>query len=573
MVQASDFKVKPDTIINEVDRYVAGKIEAVENDADKFDDNDVDDATIAEQDKARKDNEREIRKLCNDENFAAACELQARLDPNNAALWRKLAETKDPALLDRLLVLDTDQVGHAMQAEKDEWLTNDDAVEAFRKIGANAPVLARRKMIEAMLEKHGELSDGYDAALNAEEANFNDILTFIELTKEPNRQNQNGRTPLMLAIEAGNVDAVTQLLRVEGTDIALESTAGHRHTAVKIALDTYTAAIGTDDVQKRLQILNKLIEKVPTNANGEKDFAAVGLQGIDIEWIKALDLLREQITFPEELRPTALSEQDIAALHNGLSPAAARTKLAREKENAQRRVEELKAKLKEHTDKIDTQIEKLKNSVSPALTDEDPRIQLLLKKRLDVIGIFQPHIAVAEANISAITNAISQIPEKDPIQTPEPTPKPEPVPEPRTPTTPVQPTTPERPQKPETPQTPVQPQPQEPTTWYGKLWNWIKENWGWLLAGALAIGGGIWGYKAYQKRKDRKEAKKAAETGASNGNSNTGGSDGNSASNDSATTTTTTTQTTEQSNVRSNWTQVYEDGTTVTLRSNGGNSM
>ncbi len=52
----------------------------------------------------------------------------------------------------------------------------------------------------------------------------------------------------------------------------------------------------------------------------------------------------------------------------------------------------------------------------------------------------------------------------------------------------------------------------EPQTWYGKLWKWITDNWGWLLAGGIAIAGAIFGVKAWNKYKDKKAAKKAAAT-------------------------------------------------------------
>ncbi len=36
---------------------------------------------------------------------------------------------------------------------------------------------------------------------------------------------------------------------------------------------------------------------------------------------------------------------------------------------------------------------------------------------------------------------------------------------------------------------------------WGRAWDWIKRNWGWLLAGALAIGGAVWGGIALFKKK------------------------------------------------------------------------
>ncbi len=45
---------------------------------------------------------------------------------------------------------------------------------------------------------------------------------------------------------------------------------------------------------------------------------------------------------------------------------------------------------------------------------------------------------------------------------------------------------------------------QQQKGFWGRAWDWVKRNWGWLLTGALAIGGAVWGIIAYKKKKDSK---------------------------------------------------------------------
>ncbi len=322
-------------------------------------------------------------------------------------------------------------------------------------------------------------------------------------------------TPLQLAIQAGNANNVSILLR-RGAKLVIPAADNlPQINMFDVLLATFEEAKAEGNIlkQQQLGVILRALKKGENGQDNPQYTAITGDKKTTLEEIAKLTVQDE----------TAIQSHNFLDIHALLTANPQKAQKEAALKEAIRQTEEKKRLLEQERKKRVAVIEEIKTKrkakygADVDVSDLDGRIKAINT----AFGAVRNDI---NHQLTQLNSSLQRLNEPDytPISTPGgSTVMPglqgqEPVPVDQTGKgTPQQTTT-------ET----------EPTTWYGRLWAWFKRNWGWVV-GIIGIGLATWGGIAwYNRRQDKKDAKRAAQALANAGNSSTGntgtstGSDG-----------------------------------------------